>query len=216
MSAAAISMKPPVRVSHERHAGAVGDREDRVVPRVGDPVAVVARQLRRRPFVGVDERLGHGDVEVLAPAGAFALEQRGEDAAHREQPGGDVAVDVWTLLRRCVAQPGVELHASHLGLHHRRERAPLGPRVGEAPPVDRAVDQCRAARGQRVGVETELLEDAGAEVLEHHVTRLGQLADQLRAALGAQVDRDRALPRVGPREVDADRLVTHAGFERRG
>ena len=131
---------------------------------------------------------------MLAHAGAFALEQRGEDAAHREQPGSDVAVDVGALLGRRVAQPRVELDASHLGLHHRRERTPLRPRVVEAPPVDRAVDRARGRRAERVGVEAELLEDAGAEVLEHHVTRLGQLADQLGAALGAQVDADERFP----------------------
>ena len=156
--AAATSSSRRVRIAHERDLGAVGDREDRVVPRVGDPRSVVPGEIGRRPLVGVHERLGHRDVEVLATTGALALEQRGDDAAHREQPGGDVAVDVRALLRRRVAQPGVELDPPDLGLHHRRVGAPLRPRVVEAPPVDRAVDELGLAGQQRGGVEAVLLQ----------------------------------------------------------
>ena len=111
--------QPRGRIAHERGGRTVGQREHGVIPGVGDPRAVVRGQLGRRPLVGVDEGFGHRHVEVLTAVRVLALVQGGEDAADREQAGGDVAVDVGALLGRRVAQARVELHPSDLGLHHR-------------------------------------------------------------------------------------------------
>ena len=62
-------------------------------------------------------------------------------------------------------------------------------------------------------VEAELLERAGPEVLEHDVARQRELAGERGTSLGLQVERHGALPRVDPREVDADRVVAHLGLE---
>ena len=85
--------------------------------------------------------------------------------------------------------------------------ASLRPRVVEAPAVDRAVDQAGMLREQGVGVETELREDAGPEVVEQHVAREREPPHEVGALVGAEVDGDGSLARVHPREVHADRFV---------
>ena len=59
-----------------------------------------------------------------------------------------------------------------------------------------------------VGVETELGEDVGPEVVEQHIAGEREPAHEVGAFVGAQVDGDGALPRVDPREVHADGVVT--------
>ena len=63
-------------------------------------------------------------------------------------------------------------------------------------------------REQGLGVEAELGEDVGPEVVEQHVTREREASDELGALVGAQVDGDGPLAGVHPGEVHADRVVT--------
>src|SRR5690242_21576220 len=46
---------------------------------------LVTGELGGGPLVGVEQRLGHRDVEVLALTRPLAPEQRGDDAADRER-----------------------------------------------------------------------------------------------------------------------------------
>ena len=132
----------------------------------------------------------------------------------REQAGGDVTVDVRALFGRRLAQPGVELDATDLCLHHRRVRAPLRPGVVAAPAVDRAVDQARASRPAAMRASSPYCSSAPGRKFSS-TTSLASASSRASAAPRSvlQVERDGPLPCVDPREVDAHRVVADLGLQ---
>ena len=101
-------------------------------------------------------------------------------------------------------QAGPGLHQDVLaGLQrHRTGRAEAGGRCEDDVGVDRA--EFRLA-------EAELAEDAGAEILHHHVGAGDQPTGDLTAFLALQVDADRALVAVGAEIEAADPLAEDVG-----
>src|SRR5207245_1430764 len=86
----------------------------------------------------------------------------------------------------------------------------LGERAARAEGGDRAVDEARVERSERLVAEAVALHDAGAEVLDQHVRRCHQPADQRGARLLADVDREPALVAVQALEVEAADLGREA------
>ena len=87
-----------------------------------------------------------------------------------------------------------------LRFDRRRVREALAPRAGD-PVAGRAQhDQARVARQQHVLVEAQLLEDPGAEVVDHDVAHRGEIEEQLAAALGVELHREVEL--VGVRTLE--------------
>ena len=149
----------------------------------------------------VRHRRHHGHVHAAAPAGALALEQRGEDAAGRIKTGDGVGRG-----RPDQARCGrVDEHAEEAG-----ERLPdrvVGGtrRVGpvRAVAADRAVDEARVERAHGVDPEAEALRRAGAEVLHVDVRAPQQLPQRLPVRLHLEVEHDALLVAVERLELGA-------------
>ena len=148
-----------------------------------------------------DRRLVERHVDDRALAGALALEQRREDAERR--PGARALVDQ----RRADADAGPAGLARDrdqaAGRLHQRVVAGLaGERAGAAVRADRAVDEPRVARADRLRAEPELLGEPGAQALEEDVGAVGQPEQRLarRAGRGARAPSER-LPAFAERNI---------------
>ena len=152
------------------------------------------------------EHEGHGGfqhvhVDATRPAAAFALEQRAENAVAGVD-SGHVVGDRGAGDLRVV---GVEKHAGDAGqrLGHRIVGGPVAIRAVLAEAGDRAVDQLRVGRGQRLRRETQPLHHAGAEILDQHVGGRRQLQQDAPARPGPQIEGEAPLVAVEGAEMRA-------------
>ncbi len=88
-------------------------------------------------------------------------------------------------------------HEAGEGLEDGVHRGAAGERAGLAEARDGEVEDAGFAPRDRVVTEAEAPEDAGAEAFEQHVGALDQSPQHVLAALGFQIQRDRALAEVG-------------------
>ena len=120
--------------------------------------------------------------------------------------------------------PSVLARDAHEAAHRLQQEVVAGQpraRLAGAEGGDRARDEPRVARAQRVAVEPPARHQPGTEGLEQHVGALGQPARQLAVALVAEVERDRALVAVqaevvrrlavAPRRTPGARVVAAVG-----
>src|SRR6185437_9113129 len=121
--------------------------------------------------------------------GPLALVERREDPAVGVHAGGDVA-DGDAHLRRLLRRTG-DRHDAGLALHEQVIRLLRAVRPGVAVAGDRAVDQLRSLRAQRVRVQPEALHGTGDQVLQEDVRLRYERVE------------DRAVPRVLDVELDA-------------
>ena len=192
---------------HATAIGAVGGLEGLVRRDARVAVAAPLRALaRRHPARALVEQRGQHrveqrDLDVAAGAGALALDQRGLDPGHREQPAHEVDDRRADLDRRAARLAGDAHEPAHRLQQQVVARQP-GRALGGAERGDRARDEPRVARRpQRVAVEAPGGEQPGPERLDQHVGARPQLARQLAVALVAEVERDRALVAVEPQVV---------------
>ena len=196
-------------IADQRHRLAVGSAGDGVVPSVEIPRPVVAREVVARLVVGIDEGLGHGDVEVLAGAGVLPLIERGQHRGHRDEPGVEVTVLVDLLERLGLPETRGQLDGARHGVHHGGVGPAMGPRPGLAEPGDGAEHQPGVAGRQLLIRQPVTGHDAGSVVLQQHVGPVGQRGHQLGGTLGLEVDTDVALARVHVAERDPDAVGVH-------
>ena len=129
---------------------------------------------------------------MLAGAVAVAPEQRGEDrleAGHARR----VLREVVAKAQRRILGPSEVAIRPDQHLHVDLARGRAGQRAAAAVPADRAVDEARMARAQRLVAEAEALHHARAVALDEHVGVLEQPREDLRAGLALEVGGDRAL-----------------------
>ena len=114
---------------------------------------------------GVHQR----DLDVASAAGPLPLGQRGLDPDHREQPADEVDDRGADLQRRAVLLAG----DAHQPAHRLEQEVVAGqaPRLVAGGPEggDRAGDEPRVARAERVAVEAPARHQPGAEGLDQHV-----------------------------------------------
>ena len=143
----------------------------------------------------------HRHLDPLAEARAGTLEEGGRDAVGGVDAGGDVGNGWRRLDRRAVGLAGVP-HEAAGGLEDEIHAGLLRERAARAERRDRAVDEARVPFAQRVVAEPVPLHHARAEVLDQHVGLRDEAADERRARLLPDVDRDAALVPVEPLEVE--------------
>ena len=131
-------------------------------------------------------------------AGSPAADERAQDDGRGVRGGQDVGgLQIRHARRRLVAL--LEMHEPRRGVDDVGERRSRAPRAGLAEARDRAVDDVRLHRAERLVVAVEPRDDARQEVLHDDIRHLRQIVD------------DR-LP-VGPRHVHAHAFLAgvHAG-----
>ena len=94
-------------------------------------------------------------------------------------------------------------HAAAKPLHDLVEGRALVVGAVFAEAGDRAGDDARIVRGQRVVVDAQPLGDAGGEVVQHHVGMAHQFVEQRQSRFGLQVDGDGTLVAIQGEEVRA-------------
>lgn len=186
---------------------------DRLVQIGGGNSAIAAIAGTLGQFAGVEmgrhhaahhlERaIQHQHVDKLALARMVAPPQRGQDRDHRHVPGEGVE-DREAYLDRTVLGLAVHPHQPAHGLHHLVERAPVTHRTGMPEAGDRAIDQARVDRLERIPVKPQRGWNAGAEILDHDVRSLGQPSDDTGRLGRLHVESDGLFPGVGRRERQA-------------
>ena len=147
-----------------------------------------ARQTHRpevRHDVGHrDDRVEHGDVDVLTLAGAVALAERGEHADGREQRGTDVAEGADRRDQRRSVVGSLQLVDARHRLHDRSERRPAAVRRLDrvAEPRNGHVDDRGVHRGDVLVRQTELRHRPGLGVLGDDVEARRQVEHELAPA----------------------------------
>src|SRR5437867_2862410 len=162
------------------------------------PLGEVAHDVHHLPG---ERAVEHRDVDELPPARLLARRERRQDAHRRHE--------------RAAADVG-DLHARDDGRPARGAREPDDAREAEVVDVvpdpvaigpvlavagDRAIDEARIQRAQRLVVDPEARRRPGARALEHHV-RLARQALEDGAPLG-RLQVERQAPLVPPEERDA-------------
>ena len=194
------------------------DRLVRVAHAPGHPSRgeVGRAEVREHRHLRVEER----QVDVLALARAFAVEERRDDGVGGIHAGEEVGHGDADLLRtaagKVVALAG-HAHEAAQALDHEVVAGPVAVRAVLAEPGDRAVDEPLVARAQRGVVEAVAL--ARSPTLKFSTTTSHAAASRLRdrLPLGAgDVERDRLLAAVGREEVrGVGRVAPFAVLEER-
>jgi uncharacterized protein YggE len=199
---------PLLVVSDGEHQRAVG-RVERVVRR--DRRVSVAHAARRLALGEHDpgligeqrsDRVEHRYVHVLPVPGRVPREQRQQDPLSGEHSRDDVHDGDAEPIRRPVGGTG-DAHEAALALEHRVVARLRRAWSILAVPGERRVDQPRMRGGQRVVVEPEPREHAGAEVLHHDIGARDERVEHA-ASLGAlEVQRHALLVPVDAQEIRA-------------
>ena len=132
---------------------------------------------------------------------ALPLQQRGQDAAVGVHPPGNIGHRN-SALGRGLLSAGHRDHA-RLGLDKQIVRLLVTVRPVRAVPADMTHDQVGVVRAQPLIVEAQPLHCARRQVLNKNVCLLQQLAQNLLATGRLQIQRNRLLRAVRPREVAA-------------
>ena len=135
-------------------------------------------------------------VDHAAFAGAVALLQRGENADGRPHAGRGV-VDCRRAERRRILRTAGQRHHRAKSLRQRIKAGRIAHRSLVAERPDRAIDQPRIDRSHHVGTDADLLDNAGPEILDHHIGIAYQKLQPLDIGLGFDVDGDRPLVAIG-------------------
>src|SRR5579875_428941 len=143
----------------------------------------------RRPAQDADDRFQQRSLDTLAAASAMAHLQRQQNPLHREDPAQQIADrdtgPRWTALDRA----GHAHQAGH-ALGYLIEARIVAQRPGRAEARNTATDDARIARRQLVVTEADFLDDAGAEIVDQDVGRVGQAAQNPQSLLLLDIEHD--------------------------
>ena len=150
----------------------------------------------------IHDRVLHRQLDALPLPRGLPLPQRGHHAERGVHAGAGIADRRAGLERRRAGEP-CHAHRAARGLRDHVEAlvAAVGPVGAEA--LDRAVDQARIERVERVIAEAVPLHHAGRLVLDEDVRLLHHVEEHRLALLRFQVQRDGALVGVEQQEVAA-------------
>ena len=137
----------------------------------------------------------HRHVDVLAFAGDRALVERGRDGAERIGAGEDVGMIDAAIIRPLAARLVGEMRhvVTGGGMDDGRIGRQLRRGAGLAVARDRAIDQFRVERAQRLMIELQAAHHAGAEILDQDVRGCDQAAHRLCALLRFEVEHEALL-----------------------
>ena len=147
--------------------------------------------------LGVVVQQGHGGlqeraVDALAEAGLRPVQERVADAERGEDSGRQVEERDARSDRRAVGLSR-DRHDPAERLHERFVAGAVLPGSGPPERRDRAVDEPGVDRGQRVVAQAEALHRARPEILDEHVRALHQIAEDVGALRGLEIERQIAL-----------------------
>src|SRR3989454_9709995 len=175
----------PATIRRSRYAGA----ELISGPRAGLSEALVIAQADPDE---IDDRVLHGDLDLLAFAGRVALHERGEDSDHAVHPGARVSDGRPDVGRRAVREAG----DAHRPAHRLRDRLValvVTVRPVRPEPLDARVHETRIELPDFAMAEAQTLEHARAEVLQEHVGGPEQRTKHILAARGLEIEPQAAL-----------------------
>ena len=190
-------------------------REDRVGHQVGMLVAGQARRLavheiiRRMRMHDGEAGFVQRGFEKLPDAGFLPLRQRHQNADRGVKPGGDVDQGNADPHRPALRRAGRGDHAGH-GLDDGVIAGIAAARAVGAEAGNPAVHQSWKFGAQHVVADAPFVERARLEILDQDVGALQHLHQHRAAALGSEVEPDRALVAV-----DADEIGRVFAVERR-
>ena len=169
----------------------------------------------------VEHRLHHRHMDLLALAGALAVEQRHADHRGQHMTAHLVGDHGREIARRAV-RAGVERGDAADALDQIVEGRALLHRAAFAEAAGAGEDDARIARGEAGVVEAEPLGRVEAHVVDHDVGRLDQPPERLSRRILLQIQHDAALVAVqrdevgahplGPARADLPAIVAVAGF----
>ena len=159
-----------------------------------------------------DEAVVHADIDVVARAGARAAQQRHQDARERHQRGCHVGRG-HTGNHRCAVAAAIHADQAAFGFDAHVVRHPFHVGPGLTIRGDRAVNDARIHRGDRLVPDAEPVDHAGAKRFEHHIGAFGQLQKGVDRAGLLEVQHHALLVAMRAAEVDAGAvLVLRADF----
>ena len=187
---------------------AVGGLVDQVAGRPGPTMRdLAADQDLAHEALGPgegDRRVKHRELEMLALARPFAGQQRRRDRLGRGQAGHLVRDDRPHHLRLARDPIGLDVRESRQGLDDRVVDALLGVRSFLSEAADRDVDETRVQLAQALGAQPQLVDHAGAEVLDEDVCGADEVEQDPDAAFLLQVEDEGPLAPVDRREPGRD------------
>ena len=136
-----------------------------------------------------DQTVEQGDDDVLALAGAAAMDQGGEDAVDRIGRGDQIGNRQADAGRRTVGETG-HRHQAAQRLDDDVHALDVGIGAGFAEGADRGVDDGRIVGAHLLIADAQPRRRALAHVLDDHVGLLGEFEKDLAALGGFQIERD--------------------------
>lgn len=177
---------PAPRRQHPRITGLAG--------RIGQVAAVVMLHQRKRRHA-----FEHGHFQLLAPARALALEQRGQDGVRGDQAASLVGGDGGQVARRARLAPDqVGKSGQALDDVVVSRAAIVGAAFAKA--IQARIHQPRMARAQRGGVQPQRGHLGRPHAVHQHVGLVNQRQQRLARGRLLQVQHDAALVAVQPQE----------------
>jgi hypothetical protein len=182
--------------------GAAGMTSIRRAWHSGAELVAGARHRPAQPLViaqahadEVDHRVLHRHLDLLPLAGGVTLHERGEDADHAVHAGAGVADRGPEIRGRAIGRSG-DAHGAAHRLGDRLVALVVAVGTVRAEALDAGEDQARVDLAQHGVAEAQPLDDARAEILQEHVRRLQQGAEDLLAPRLLQIQREAALVAV--------------------
>ncbi len=179
-----VAVAGPIRLVRHQHR----------LLRPGAPGHLARRQIVHRGKVQpAHRRLEQRGVDHASLPGGIARAQRTQNADHAPHAGGHIDDRRRHAHWRAPFLTG-DAHQTGERLHQRIVTGQVLHRPGRAECADVAIDKARFLGAQRRGVESELLDQSRAHVLQHHVGLVEHEArecGQFRCVL--EIDRCRAL-----------------------
>ena len=157
----------------------------------------------------VGHRLLHGELDLLAFAGAQPLDVGGEDGHGGLHPGAGIAGGGARHHGRAIRFAGDGKGAGR-GLRHHVHGTVAGVRAAQAEALDAGIDESRVHSAQGVVADVQPFDDAGAVVLHEDIELRRQAQQQFPPGLAAQIQGDAALVGVPSAKVRGIILVLGA------
>ena len=141
---------------------------------------------------GGHQRFVHRDVDIVAATGVLAAQQRHQDARETMETTDEIGDGDAGDRRPSVVAQGQAQHAGH-GLQREIVRGAAGIGAVLAEGADRAIDDARVLRGDRLVADAEARGDTGAERFDQHVGFAGETEEIGPALLALEVEHDALL-----------------------
>ena len=189
-----IEKRRPKGIADDGNGDAVVGRRKRVVGRVHEmAVADGLGNVTRHQVHGghvveqADLHIEHGNVHMLANAGALSGQQRRLNAHDREHAAAQIA-DGDSGAHAPARPLAGDRHAAAEALDDLIERGPLVAWAVFAESGDRASDDLRVFRGEALVVDVQAPGNAGGKVVEHHIRVAHQFIKEMEPCWRLQVD----------------------------